>query len=215
VISSKWCTPKKWIPPQRIECALGPFLTGRRRFHASFVSGMSLICDCGTQERQGLCCCKTMAVIKKYYPEWKGPSHYDISLHWWIYWLKFGHRVGCGQFTSDTEQLLSCEKAGPSFPFPIDDDGIYKPTLPPIPARERVRNYSVETIDRLVPPPQEQYNFHGFRRTQVVDGLTQDSYINHDSSSFCGGEYESYCEDDNSLSLSNQLFSTSLQVPFS
>jgi hypothetical protein len=68
----------------------------------------SLICDCGTQESQGLCCCKTMAVIKKYYPEWKGPSHYDISPRWWIYWLKFGHRVGCGQFTSDTEQLLSC-----------------------------------------------------------------------------------------------------------
>jgi hypothetical protein len=73
----------------------------------------------------------------------------------------------------------------------------------------------VETIDRLVPPPQEQYDFHGFRRTQVVDGLTQDSYINHGSSSFCGGEYESNCEDDNSLSSSNQPFATSLQLPFS
>jgi hypothetical protein len=141
----------------------------------------SLICDCGTQECQGFCCCKTMAVIKKYYPEWKGPSHHGISLHWWIYWLKFGHRVGCGQFTSDMEQLLSCEKAGLYFPFPIADDVIYEPSLPKFPARERVCNYSIETIDRLVPPTQEQYDFHGFWRTQVVDGLTQDSYINHGS----------------------------------
>jgi hypothetical protein len=41
VISFKLCTSKKWIMSQRIECALGPFLTRRRRFHASFVSGMS------------------------------------------------------------------------------------------------------------------------------------------------------------------------------
>jgi hypothetical protein len=54
-----------------------------------------------------------------------------------------------------------------------------------------------------------------FRRTQVIDGLTQDSYINHDSSSFCGGEYESICDDDNSLSSSFQPFARSLQVPFS
>jgi hypothetical protein len=173
----------------------------------------SIICDCGTQERQGLCCCETMAVIKNYYPEWKGPSHYDISPRWWIYWLKFGHPVGCGQFTSTTEQLLSCEKAGPSFPFPIPDDGIYGPILPTIPGRKRVRNYSVETIDRLVPPAQEQYDFHGFWRTQVVDGLTQDSYINHESLSFCGGEYESNCDDDNSLSSSFQPFARSLEVP--
>jgi hypothetical protein len=116
---------------------------------------------------------------------------------------------------SDTEQLLSCEKAGPSFPFPIADDGVYEPTLPTLTARERVCNYSVETIDCLVPPTQEQYDFHGFRCTQVVDGLTQDSYINQELSSFCGGEYESNCDDDNSLSLSYQHFSRRLQVPFS
>ena len=179
------------------------------------LSDGSLICDCGTQERQGLCCCETMAVIKKYYPNWKGPSHYDISPRWWIYWLKFGHRVGCGQFTSDTEQLLSCEKAGPSFPSPIPDDGVYEPTLPTLTARERVRNYSIETINRLVPPAQEEYDFHGFRRTQVLDGLTQESYINHDSSSFCGGEYENNCDDDNSLSSSCQPFARRLQVPLS
>jgi hypothetical protein len=110
---------------------------------------------------------------------------------------------------------LSCEKAGPSFSFPIADDGVYEPTMPTLTARERVHNYSIETIDRLVPPTQEQYDFHGFWRTQVVDGLTQDSYVNHDSSSFCGGEYESNCDDDNNLPSSSQPFARRLQVPFS
>ena len=77
--------------------------------------------------------------------------------------MKFGHRVGCGQFTSDTEQLLSSEKAGPSFPHPIPDDGLYEPSLRILPARERVRNYSVDTLNRLVPPAMEEYDFHGFR----------------------------------------------------
>ena len=173
----------------------------------------SLICDCGTQERQGLCCCETMAVIKKYFPNWEGPSHYDVSPRWWIYWLKFGHRVGCGQFTSDTEQLLSSEKAGPSFPHPIPDDGLYEPSLRILPARERVRNYSVETLNRLVPPAMEEYDFHGFRRSEVVDGLTQDSFITHDSSSFGGGEFYGNLDDDGTMSLESQPFARSLQLP--
>jgi hypothetical protein len=174
----------------------------------------SLICDCGTQERQGLCCCETIAVIHKYFPDWEGPSHYDISPRWWIYWLNFGHRLGCGQFTSDTEELLSREKAGPSFPFPIPEDKLYEAPITRLHARERVRNYSLETLRRLVPTRVVHSDAHGIRTTEVVDGLTQDSFIAHDSSRFDGDGSE---EDDDlldDLSIENQPFSQSLQVPF-
>ena len=105
------------------------------------------------------------------------------------------------------------KKAGPSFPDSIPDSGSYEPRLPTLSARERVRNYSVETLDRLVPPPIENYDFHGFRTTQVVDGFTQDSYINHDSSSFGGGEFGTNSDDDDLQSLQSQPFSRSLEVP--
>ena len=153
-----------------------------------------------------------MAVIKKYYPDWKGPTHYEISPRWWIYWLKFGHRVGCGQFTSCIEQLLSCEKAGPSFPFPIEDDNVYEPSLPILSARERVSNYSKDTLDRLVPPKSKQYDFHGFRRTQIVDGLTQESYTNNDLYSFGGDENENNSDDEISNTSTTNAFSRSLEV---
>ena len=173
----------------------------------------SLTCDCGTQERQGLCCCETMAVIHKYFPDWKGPTHYEVSPRWWNYWLKFGHRVGCAQFTSDTEKLLSREKAGPSFPHPIPDELYYEAETPKLSARERVRNYPSDTLDKLVPRPTVHASTHGIHTTEVVDGLTQDSFIAHDSSRFEGGDSDGiFNGDDDSESLEDPLLSQTLQV---
>jgi hypothetical protein len=59
----------------------------------------------------------------------------------------------------------------------------------------------------------EQYDFHGFRRSEVVDGLTQDSFITHDSSSFGGGEFDGNPDDDDTMSLESQPFARSLQLP--
>lgn len=179
------------------------------------LSDGSLVCDCGTQERQGLCCCETMAVIYKYFPDWKGPSQYDISPRWWIYWLKFGHRVGCGEFTSPTEELLSCEKGGPSFPHPIPDDLCYQPEIAVVGARERVRNYSIETLNRLVPRPIVHADVHGTHTTEMVDGFTQDSFVAHDPLGCEDGDFHGQCGDDDDVeSCANLLFSQSLEVQF-
>lgn len=179
------------------------------------LSDGSLVCDCGTQERQGLCCCETMAVIYKYFPDWKGPSQYDISPRWWIYWLKFGHRVGCGEFTSATEELLSCEKAGPSFPHPIPDDLCYQPEIAVVGARERVRNYSIETLNRLVPRPIVHADVHGTHTTEMVDGFTQDSFVAHDPLGCEDGDFHGQNgNDDDVESCANLLFSQSLEVQF-
>jgi hypothetical protein len=177
-----------------------------------------LVCSCGTQERQGLCCCKTIAVIQKYFPDWEGSSQYDICPRWWIYWLNFGHHLGCGQFTSDTKELLSREKAGPSLPSPIPDE-LYEAPITRLHARERVRNYSLEMLRRLVPTRVVHSDAHGIGTTEVVDGLTQDSFIAHDSSRFDGdpsNDFHDEEEEDNlsdNLSVQNQPFSESLQVP--
>jgi hypothetical protein len=180
----------------------------------TMLSDGSLVCDCGTQEHQGLCCCETMAVIRKYSPDWEGPTQYDVSPRWWIFWFHFGHRVGWDQFTSDVEALLSKEKAGPSFPNPIPEQILYEAPLPILSARERVCNYSCETLDRLVPPPVVHFDNHGVHTTEVIDGMTQDSYIGCDSLRYDNDGSAGFPnEDDNGLSIENQVFSRSLLVP--
>jgi hypothetical protein len=157
-----------------------------------------------------------MAVIKRYFPGWGGPGHFEISPRWWIYWLNFGHRVGCAQFTSDTEELLSCEKAGPSFPSAIPDNGVYDQILAPRMARERVRNYSIETLDRLVPRPVVVHDVHGIHTTQIADGLTQESYIPHDGSGFEEDDLDIYSDVNTDEQLrpdENVPFGRSLEVP--
>ena len=47
----------------------------------------------------------------------------------------------------------------------------------------------------------------------MVDGLTQDSFITHDSSSFGGGEFYGNLDDDGTMSLESQPFARSLQLP--
>jgi hypothetical protein len=92
-----------------------------------------------------------------------------------------------------------------------------------------VTSFKLLTPRKRIPPPRIEYALALFRtrrrfhRRQLVDRLTQDSYVNHDSSSFCGGdsssfcggEYDSNCDDDNSLPSSSQPFARSLLVPLS
>jgi hypothetical protein len=51
-----------------------------------------LVCDCGTQQRGGLTCVHTMSVMEKCFPDWRGPTHRDLSPRWWLVWMEFAHR---------------------------------------------------------------------------------------------------------------------------
>jgi hypothetical protein len=133
----------------------------------------SLLCDCCAQERVGLTCVRTMAVIKEYFPSWKGPTHHEQSPRWWTVWLQFGHKKDHEALTSAIEMLMSNEVKGPRFPGALPLCASYSTPTPPLDVRKRVQNYTEQKINLLIP-----LTFVSTQRTiRVADGLTQESFI--------------------------------------
>jgi hypothetical protein len=80
--------------------------------------------------------------------------------------------------------------------LPISDS--YFPVSEKKPARNRVKNYSAQVLDRLLPRTQVLQQGNALRSIITAEGLTQESYLVQDNSSVEGGfEGEDDLPDDN------------------
>jgi hypothetical protein len=143
-----------------------------------------LCCDCGGQQRIGLTCVHTMTVMESCFPDWKGPTHHDVSPRWWVIWVEFAHKPKNQTLTSALLALMENEVPGPRVPglVPIPPADAYFPVTDTKTAVNRVKNYSREQLDRLVPSHRVIQERNAQRTIITDEGFTQESYIVcHDS----------------------------------
>jgi hypothetical protein len=142
-----------------------------------------LCCDCGVQQRLGLTCIHTMMEMESCFPNWKGPTHHDVSPRWWVTWSEFAHKPKTQTLTSALLALMENEVPGPRVPGPVPvvPTGDYSPVTYSKSALKSVKNYSENFIDRLVPSTQVIQQGNAQRTIITSEGLTQDSYIVHDN----------------------------------
>ena len=136
-----------------------------------------LCCDCGTQQRVGLTCVHAMAVMEDCFPNWNGPTHHDVSPRWWVTWQEFAHKPKTQTITTAMLALMETEVSGPRLPGPMPFVTSYRPVTKQRKALDRVKNYSVEELDRLLPNHQVVQDGNAQRTTITGEGLTQESYI--------------------------------------
>ena len=135
-----------------------------------------LCCDCGTQQRVGLTCVHAMAVMENYFPNWNGRTHHDVSPRWWVTWMEFAHKPKTQAITLAMLALMETEVVGPRLPGPIPFTTSY-PVTNQRKALYRLKNYSDEELDRILPNPQVVQHGNAQRTTITGEGLTQESYI--------------------------------------
>jgi hypothetical protein len=142
-----------------------------------------LCCDCGGQQRVGLTCVHTMTVMESCFPDWKGPTHHDVSPRWWITWSEFAHKPKTQTITSALLALMENEVPGPRVPgqVQVPSGDSYYPVTSATTALNSVKNYSKEQIQRLVPSVQIIIQGNAQRTITTGEGLTQESYIHHDN----------------------------------
>jgi hypothetical protein len=136
-----------------------------------------VICECCTQECCRRCCLMhAMAVIKFHFPDWKGPTHHDVSPWWWIVFTNFdAFREGNEMLTNIVEIFLIDEVAGPKFPGPIPVCESFSPTAKVKSARERITNCSQQQLEALLPQTivEHEHKGGGRRTCFSTDGLSQ------------------------------------------
>jgi hypothetical protein len=180
-----------------------------------------LCCDCGAQQRLGLTCVHTMAVMETCFPCWEGPTHHDVSPRWWITWLEFGYKPNTQNITTAMLALMENEVPGPRIPGPVPGTDSYCRVTDEKTAICRVKNYSLEQLRRLVPTRQVIREGNARRTTIIEEGLTQESYLvtNNNSSdpeeddedAVVNNNYPSDQEDDDDEeAVDDNLFATSL-----
>jgi hypothetical protein len=130
-----------------------------------------LRCDCGAQQRVGLTCVHTMAVMESCYSNWNAPTHHDVS------WMEFAHKPENKTIMSTMLALMETEVSGPRLPGPVPRTTSYLPVTNQRMALGREKNYSVEELDRLLPSHQVVQHGNTQRTTITGEGLTQESYI--------------------------------------
>jgi hypothetical protein len=117
-----------------------------------------------------------MAVIKFHFPDWKGPTHHDVSPWWWIVFTNFdAFREGNEMLTNIVEMFLIDEVAGPKFPGPIPVCESFSPTAKVKSARERITNCSQQQLEALLPQTivEHEHEGGGRRTCFSTDGLSQ------------------------------------------
>jgi hypothetical protein len=139
-----------------------------------------LCCDCGGQQRVGLTCVHTMTVMESCFPDWKGPTHHDVSPRWWITWSEFAHKPKTQTLTSALLALMENEVPGPRVPGPVPVPADYSPVTAEMSTIESVKNYSQTSIRRLVPSMQVIQQGNAQRTITTGEGFTQESYIVQD-----------------------------------
>jgi hypothetical protein len=162
-----------------------------------------LCCDCGGQQRVGLTCVHTMTVMESCFPNWKGPTHHDVSPRWWVTWSEFAHKPKTHILTSALLALMENEVPGPRVPGPVPvvPAGDYSPVTDSKSALESIKNYSQNFIDSIVPSTQVFQQGNAQRTITTGEGLTQESYIVNDN------EEEAFFEEDDVLV--NDIFGNS------
>jgi hypothetical protein len=110
-----------------------------------------LCCDCGSQQRIGLTCVHTTAVMENHFPEWQGPTHHDVSPRWWIMWMEFADKPKSKKLTTALLALLENEVPGPRLPGPMPPSEPYNLVSRKLSAEDRVKNYSRRLLDRILP----------------------------------------------------------------
>jgi hypothetical protein len=164
-----------------------------------------LCCDCGAQQRVGLTCVHTTAVMEDCFPDWKGPTHHDVSPRWWISWMEFAHKSHTKNMTTAILALMENEVPGPRLPghLPVSDAAAYLPVSRHKSARNRVKNYSRQVLAGLLHRPIVQQEGNALRSIVTAEGLTQESYLLHDNSSEDGDNHvDNDDEDDNPFARS-------------
>ena len=139
--------------------------------------GGFLTCDCGVQQRIGLTCVHTMTVMESCFPDWKGPTHHDVSPRWWVAWVELAHKPHNQHITSALLALMDNEVPGPRVPGPVVDSAPYYPVTSSKSAVNRVKNYTRAQLARLVPSSQVIQEGNALRTITTTEGLTQESYI--------------------------------------
>jgi hypothetical protein len=125
-----------------------------------------------------------MTVMESCFPDWKGPTHHDVSPRWWVIWVEFAHKPKNQTLTSALLALMENEVPGPRVPglVPIPPADAYFPVTDTKTAVNRVKNYSREQLDRLVPSHRVIQERNAQRTIITDEGFTQESYIVcHDS----------------------------------
>jgi hypothetical protein len=97
-----------------------------------------------------------MTVMESCFPNWKGPTHHDISPCWWVTWSELVHKPKTQTLTSALLALMENEVPSPRVPGPVPvvPAGDYSPVTYSKSALKSVKNYSKNCIDRLVPSTQ-------------------------------------------------------------
>jgi MULE transposase domain len=142
----------------------------------TMLSDGTLLCSCCEQEREGLCCAHTCKCVKHYFPTWNGPTHHEVSPRWWISWLKYAHRKEYPELTNAMEMLLSNEVKGPRLPEALPHLNSYDPPFASKSVRERLRNYTSQQLNRLLPQPIVTIEGNGTRTIQFIDGCIQETF---------------------------------------
>jgi hypothetical protein len=156
-------------------------------------------CDCGAQQRVGLTCVHATAVMEDCFPDWVGPTHHDVSPRWWVSWMEFAHKANTENMTTAMLALMENEVPGPRLPGSPPPTESYFPVSENKTARNRVKNYSRQMLDSLLPSPQVLQEGNALRSIITTEGLTQESYLLHNNSSEDDADSD---EDDNPFASS-------------
>ncbi len=135
-----YCLETDWLPMNRNSPI--PIFT---RIRVVTNRDQFLCCDCGGQERVGLTCVHTMAVMESFFSEWEGPTHHDVSPRWWVTWLELAHKPNNHQITSSIMALMTNEVPGPRIHGTIPSSTCFFPVTANRTAIYRVKNYSPGT----------------------------------------------------------------------
>jgi hypothetical protein len=103
-------------------------------------------------------------------------THHEVSPRWWISWLKYAHRKEYPELTNAMEMLLSNEVKGPRLPEALPHLNSYDPPAANKLVRERLRNYTSQQLNRLLPPPIVTREENGTRTIQFIDGCIQETF---------------------------------------
>jgi hypothetical protein len=136
-----------------------------------------LCCDCGGQHQVGLPCVHTITIMENCFPNWKGPTHHNASLRWWLTWLEFAHKPETKIITPAMLELIENEVPSPRIPGPEPLSPSYFPFTSNQTSLNCTKNHTQELLCHLVPSPQVIQQGNALRTTVTKEGLMQESYI--------------------------------------
>lgn len=118
-----------------------------RRVRSVSLSNDTFMCTCCSFERVGYPCCHSLAVLRKEFPDYQGPSKNDVALFWHSAYALYGERPDeFPELDALFTKLRQIDVKGPALPCPIPDFSSDGPVIIPDEFSDK------PTIDRLVNP---------------------------------------------------------------